>query len=94
MRAIVTGWKKLPPAAPVPTLRAARPVLAAALLAVLVAGCGRDPSLAVPASAAAQPARVLPPNTAYQKECGACHYAFNPGLLPASSWAAPDDEPS
>jgi cytochrome b len=84
--AIITGWKKLPPAAPVPAPRAARPVLAAALLAVLVAGAGTTlhwlsripppPSL-----------RALPRNPLYDKECGACHYAFNPGLLPASSWA-------
>ena len=32
--------------------------------------------------------RALPPNPVYQRECGACHYAFNPSLLPASSWAA------
>jgi hypothetical protein len=31
--------------------------------------------------------RVLSPDATYQRECGACHYAFNPGLLPASSWA-------
>jgi hypothetical protein len=23
----------------------------------------------------------------YQQECGACHYALHPSLLPASSWA-------
>jgi len=26
------------------------------------------------------------PNELYVEECGACHYAYAPGLLPASSW--------
>lgn len=26
------------------------------------------------------------PNERYQKECGACHLAYPPGLLPARSW--------
>jgi cytochrome b len=86
VRAIITGWKKLPPAAPVPTPRAARPVLAAALL-VVVAGAAvatldwfsrRPPPFSL---------RTLPENPTYKKECGACHYAFNPSLLPAASWA-------
>jgi cytochrome b len=87
VRAIVTGWKRLPPAAPVPTPRPARPVLAAAVLVLLaVAAVGTLHWL----SRLSPPPglRALPPNAAYQKECGACHYAFNPGLLPASSWAA------
>lgn len=25
-------------------------------------------------------------NQQYQKECGSCHFAFQPGLLPARSW--------
>jgi len=25
-------------------------------------------------------------NAAYQEECGACHFAYQPGLLPAKSW--------
>ncbi|MEO8544135.1 MAG: diheme cytochrome c [Burkholderiaceae bacterium] len=29
------------------------------------------------------PAQALP---AYQQECGSCHLAYPPGLLPASSW--------
>jgi cytochrome b len=86
VRAIVTGWKTLPAGVPVPMPRPARPALAAAVLAtVIVITWGTlhwlsrlppPPSL-----------RVLAPNAAYQKECGACHYPFNPGLLPASSWA-------
>lgn len=28
----------------------------------------------------------LPPNPTYRDECGSCHVAFPPGLLPAESW--------
>ncbi|MBF0350043.1 MAG: diheme cytochrome c [SAR324 cluster bacterium] len=28
----------------------------------------------------------VPPNPTYQKECGSCHWAFLPGLLPVNSW--------
>jgi mono/diheme cytochrome c family protein len=31
-------------------------------------------------------------NKAYQEECGSCHYAYPPGLLPAKSWAKLLDE--
>ncbi|MGB8313885.1 MAG: hypothetical protein WCE69_05290, partial [Aestuariivirga sp.] len=30
----------------------------------------------------------LPKNATWEKECGACHMAFHPSLLPAKSWAA------
>ena len=86
VRAIITGWKKLPPGAPVPALRSARPLLAVAVLAVLAAAAVATLTwmsrLPAPGSL-----RLLPENTTYKKECGACHYAFNPSLLPASSWA-------
>jgi hypothetical protein len=29
---------------------------------------------------------AVPPLPKYQQECGACHTAFPPGMLPASSW--------
>jgi nitrate/TMAO reductase-like tetraheme cytochrome c subunit len=29
----------------------------------------------------------LPPNPVYKAECGSCHVAFPPKLLPAESWA-------
>lgn len=29
---------------------------------------------------------AAPPLPAYQQECGACHVAYPPGLLPAPSW--------
>jgi cytochrome b len=86
VRAIITGWKRLPPEAPVPTPRPARPLLAVVLLVLLAGGAvgilqwlSRFPP---PHSL-----RTLSPNPTYQQECGACHYALNPSLLPASSWA-------
>lgn len=86
VRAIVTGWKRLPPTAPVPTPRPARPVLALALLVALSGTAAA--ALAWLARIPSPPTlRVLTENATYQKECGTCHYAFNPGLLPASSWA-------
>ena len=30
---------------------------------------------------------VVPPLPKYQQECAACHIAYPPGLLPATSWA-------
>ena len=39
-----------------------------------------------------RPHRVMPPDVkapddpTYSKECGACHFAYQPGLLPARSW--------
>ena len=30
--------------------------------------------------------RAAPPNPLYRDECGSCHVAFAPGLLPAESW--------
>lgn len=55
---------------------------AAALLALALAGPGL-PALA--SDHGAQAARV-PSNPTYQQECGACHVAYPPGLLPAPSW--------
>jgi len=46
--------------------------------------------LAVLAGIAALPAIAddlrLPPNPAYQAECGSCHVPYPPQLLPAQSW--------
>ena len=50
--------------------------LAAALAAALVAG-----------HAAADSRLAAPANPTYAEECGSCHLAYPPGLLPAASWA-------
>lgn len=39
--------------------------------------------------------RQVPPvaNDLYRKSCGSCHFAYQPGLLPAKSWVRLIDEP-
>jgi cytochrome b len=86
VRAMLTGWKRLPPEAPVPTPRPARPLLAALLLVLLV-GSAAATLQWIARFPAPHSLRTLPPNPTYQQECGACHAALHPGLLPAASWA-------
>ena len=49
-------------------------------IAILVAAC------AAGSSAWAEGAQRVPPLSAYQQECSACHVAYPPGMLPAPSW--------
>lgn len=45
-------------------------------------------ALALPAHAGGHPETVAPvTNALVRKECGECHMAFQPGLLPAGSWS-------
>ncbi len=86
VRAMFTGWKRVPVQLPV---RASRPprILAAALaLAALFTPAvvalvllSRMPPLGVP---------IMIPDRVWASECGSCHYAFHPSLLPRASWAA------
>jgi hypothetical protein len=50
----------------------------------------RSTSVALLLALAALPAAAddvrVPPNPAYMNECGSCHVAYPPQLLPASSW--------
>jgi len=50
----------------------------------------RSTSFALLLALAALPAAAddvrVPPNPAYMNECGSCHVAYPPQLLPASSW--------
>lgn len=48
----------------------------AALVALAAAGLAQ----------AGPPAPATPAPPAFREECGACHIAFHPGLLPAASW--------
>lgn len=50
------------------------------LAAILLFGIGGAVVYALEAEQAYQP------DERYVEECGACHYAYPPGLLPASSW--------
>jgi len=84
--AMITGQKRIPAALATAPRRAARPLAAVMVLAVIVTvldagifALASLPPLGVPS---------LPPNPLYAKECGACHYDFHPSLLPAASWTA------
>jgi cytochrome b len=81
--AMITGRKVLPPDCPAPEIRAARP-LAAAAVCVVLAGTAAGALLAL--SSLPSSVRALSPDPLYAKECGACHYAFHPSLLPRASW--------
>ncbi|MCC7167762.1 MAG: cytochrome b/b6 domain-containing protein [Rhodospirillales bacterium] len=81
--AMISGKKRVNDA-PAREPRPARLVPAlSALLVMLAMGAG---SLAALARLPATGVYDLAPQPAYQKECGACHHAFHPSLLPASSW--------
>lgn len=83
--AMITGHKRLVgQQEPLPRRRA-RPLATATALTVV--GCI--------AAAGAGAMTMLPPlgvhalaaSPVYEAECGDCHYAFHPSLLPAASWA-------
>jgi len=86
IRAMITGWKRVPaqlqvtPARP-PRVPAAALGLAALFVPTVVALIllSRLSPLGVPAMAG---------DRVWATECGACHYAFHPSLLPRVSWAA------
>ena len=85
-RAMVTGFKRLPGDAPLPRLKSARPWLAALSVAAFLAVAG-----GVLSALAALPPRGVPDmprHATYAKECGDCHMAFPPQMLPRRSWVA------
>lgn len=95
--AMVTGDKPAPPGTP----SSRRHVLAGVLLALAVGGFGvwwffyalhqpLETRLGL-ASVSAAPhlpfvGPKLPDNATWREECGSCHLAFHPSLLPARSW--------
>jgi cytochrome b len=86
IRAMVTGWKRLPALLQVPPARPPRiPAAMLSLAALFVPAAialillSSQPPLGVPA---------MTRNQVWAKECSACHYAFHPSLLPRASWAA------
>lgn len=83
--AMITGRKKLPAGSIVAPPRASRPSSAAAVMLAIVAATSAG---LFALSRAAPPPRQFAWNETYRKECGACHWAFHPSLLPAASWRA------
>jgi cytochrome b len=84
VRAMIDGRKTVTPDKSVQPLCRARPVLALAVLAgvgiVLAGGLAAATRLGPPAL------RPLAWPAEYGAECGACHTAYHPSLLPAASW--------
>lgn len=81
---MITGRKAVPANAATGRWRRARPFSAALSFGLLAlagggggAALGTLPPLGV---------RSLAIDDTYRAECGECHYAFHPGLLPAASW--------
>lgn len=82
--AMITGWKRARAGEHAAAQEAARPVaagLATAAIAGLLAGVVLYLGALPPTGY-----RALAPSPLYEKECGACHLAFHPSLLPATSW--------
>jgi cytochrome b len=84
VRAMLHGYKRIPPGVPFPTPRPAHPVKAAVGLTVTVAVAAlafwwlaRMPD---------QGWRAVTLLPTYRKACGACHTAHHPSLLPAATW--------
>ena len=86
IRAMITGWKCVPAQLRVTVARPPRIPAAVLGLAVLFVPAvvalillSRLPPLGVP---------VMVRDQVWANECGSCHYAFHPSLLPRASWAA------
>jgi cytochrome b len=84
--AMLTGWKTLPAGTPTPAPRAAQSWTAAAVMTVIV-GAAAATLLAL-SRLGPEPVRSLTWDATYRSECGACHWAYHPSLLPAASWRA------
>jgi len=52
----------------------------------LTAVCAVLLGLGLASAARAERSYAVPPLPKHQQECGACHVAYPPGLLPAASW--------
>jgi cytochrome b len=82
--AMITGMKRLPPGETARTPRQARPLAALASVGgFALVGAGVLAYLATLPPIGWRPL-VVP--TAFQQECGACHWAYHPSLLPRASW--------
>lgn len=86
VRAMITGRKDVPADAGPVRPRPARWRAAAAAAAFAAAGLSALGALAyrVPPSGLI----AMPPLAVYGRECGACHEAYHPSLLPRASWTA------
>lgn len=86
IRGMISGWLPLPRGVSVPAPKPARPVAALATLGVFALAAGSVLALLDRLPPAGIPAML--PDETVSAECGACHWAYHPSLLPRSSWAA------
>ncbi|MFA5352816.1 MAG: cytochrome b/b6 domain-containing protein [Thermodesulfovibrionales bacterium] len=87
VRAMLTGEKRIPDNSPDETQKVSVS-LSASLLSVLLIALPLPVALYIYSSINLhQPERMVMPKT-YTSECGDCHMAFPPNLLPAKSWKA------
>jgi cytochrome b len=84
VRAMLTGAKHAPTDAAVPARRGVALVMIAlaSIAAYAWFGSGRADARAQRATTAL----ALPRDARWQSECGGCHLAYHPSLLPARSW--------
>ncbi len=86
VRAMIDGKKEAREANPLPAERQAHSFLASSIAAVILLV-----SAAAVWSLAARPGLGVPApglDPTYAEECGACHIAYHPSLLPRASWDA------
>jgi len=87
VRAMLTGYKP----APANTIAAASQWKTGGVMAIMILAGGLVWFQSYLTATAEQPYRPftgpeLPDNALWREECGACHLAFHPSLLPARSW--------
>lgn len=85
-RAMITGRKDHRPGDHLPRAVRARGGLALALIALTGAGLAMANAALSARTVPGLPAGATDP--VYAEECGACHMAYHPSLLPARSWTA------
>ena len=84
VKAMVDGRKELRAGDAVPAPRAAHPVAAVAIGAVLLLASTAALTALAGRPGLGVPTRPLDP--VYATECGACHVAYHPSLAPAQTW--------
>ena len=84
VKSMFDGLKPLPEGSPIPEHRDARPLPATVSLVVFTVICGAILGFL----GQMQPTghQTLPRHSDYASECGDCHMAYHPSLLPAKSW--------
>ncbi|MGH6939400.1 cytochrome b/b6 domain-containing protein [Hypericibacter sp.] len=90
VRAMIDGLKEARPADITAPPRQPSPGLATAVMAILLVGIAPAVIRMTGWPAAGVPDRPL--DRAYARECGACHVAYHPSLLPAANWNVIMDE--